>query len=122
MKEYKPFIKWVGGKSQILETVLEAMPNEMEDYHELFAGGGSVLFGVLKRKREGAITIRGNVNVYDKNEALMYTYKNIQDNPEEVYNALSKIVNEYDTLMGSEINRKPKTEGEAKSSKESYYY
>lgn len=122
MKEYKPFIKWVGGKSQILETVLGVMPMEMEDYHELFVGGGSVLFGILKRKREGGITIRGNVNVYDKNEALIWMYKNIKENPEKVHGVLLRVVNEYDGIKGMEVNRKPESEEDGKSSKESYYY
>ena len=47
----KPIIKWVGGKTQILDKVLESFPREIENYHELFVGGGSVLFGILESRR-----------------------------------------------------------------------
>ena len=40
----KPLIKWVGGKTQILDNVLQKFPKEMDNYREIFLGGGSVLF------------------------------------------------------------------------------
>ena len=43
----KPLLKWVGGKTQILDKVLNTFPKVIENYHELFLGGGSVLLGVL---------------------------------------------------------------------------
>ena len=43
----KPFMKWVGGKSQIIEDVIKRMPTTMNNYHEPFLGGGSVLLAVL---------------------------------------------------------------------------
>ena len=46
-KLQKPFLKWAGGKSQLLEKILQKFPDEMENYHEIFLGGGSVLLGVL---------------------------------------------------------------------------
>ena len=45
----KPFLKWVGGKTQILDFVLGNFPDKINDYHEIFVGGGSVLFAVLDR-------------------------------------------------------------------------
>lgn len=42
-----PFLKWVGGKSQILDKVLEKIPRDISNYREIFVGGGSVLFGIL---------------------------------------------------------------------------
>jgi site-specific DNA-adenine methylase len=43
----KPFLKWVGGKTQIIDTILSKIPNSMNNYHEIFLGGGSVLLAIL---------------------------------------------------------------------------
>jgi DNA adenine methylase len=115
----KPVIKWVGGKTQILDTVLESFPREIENYHELFVGGGSVLFGLLASKD---ITVKGKVYAYDKNQKLINMYRQIQTNPEEVHDHLLKLFTTYDTRTGTEVNRKPETEEEGLTSKESYYY
>ena len=40
----KPFIKWVGGKSQLLEEIREKYPSDIVKYCEPFVGGGAVLF------------------------------------------------------------------------------
>lgn len=45
----KPFIKWVGGKSQLLEAIREKYPSNIEKYCEPFVGGGAVLFDMSKR-------------------------------------------------------------------------
>ena len=115
----KPVIKWVGGKTQILDTVLETFPKEIENYHELFVGGGSVLFGLLASKD---ITVKGKVYAYDKNQKLINMYRQIQTNPEEVHEHLLELFTTYDTRTGTEIYRKPETEEEGLTSKESYYY
>ena len=115
----KPIIKWVGGKTQILDKVLKTFPREMENYHELFVGGGSVLFGLLESKD---ITVKGKVYAYDKNQKLINMYKQIQENPKDVHDHLLELFTTYDTRTGTEVNRKPQTEEEGLTSKESYYY
>ena len=39
----KPFVKWVGGKSQLLEAIGKKYPSKPEKYCEPFVGGGAVL-------------------------------------------------------------------------------
>ena len=46
----KPFVKWVGGKSQLLEEIKEKYPQNIEKYCEPFVGGGAVLFDILSSK------------------------------------------------------------------------
>jgi len=118
----KPFLKWVGGKTQIINTVVNLFPKKIKNYHEIFLGGGSVLLAVLSLQKQGKIEITGKITVYDLNEALIYLYKNIQTNKDDVYKFVTEYRDTYNKLTGTEINRKPKNEKEAKTSKESYYY
>lgn len=46
-KTIKPFIKWAGGKSQLLDAIREKYPAKIERYCEPFVGGGAILFDVL---------------------------------------------------------------------------
>jgi len=118
----KPIIKWVGGKTQILEYILERFPRKMNNYHEPFLGGGSVLLGLLTEVKRGSIELLGEVYAYDANEALIYVYKNIQSNYIDLYNHLQVLIDEYNDSTGQIVNRKPINLAEAKQSKENYYY
>ena len=118
----KPFIKWVGGKSQILEEILDEFPSSMENYHEIFLGGGSVLLGLLSLQKEGMIEIKKKTYAYDLNKPLIYVYKNIQKTPKKFLNSIIKIINEYNKIEGEIINRKPETKEDSLTSQESYYY
>ena len=118
----KPIIKWVGGKTQILDKLLLQFPVEINNYHEIFLGGGSVLLAVLAYIKAGLIKINGNIYAHDLNSALIGIYKNIQNRHEELYEELQKIIQEYNQCFQGKIERKPKNIEEAMLAKENYYY
>jgi DNA adenine methylase len=118
----KPFLKWVGGKTQIIFDVLSLFPTNINNYHEPFLGGGSVLLGLLSYIKYGKISLSGKIYASDLNSNLIYLYKNIQKNPEIVITNVKKLVDEFAKITGTEVNRKPTNLHEALSSKESYYF
>lgn len=120
----KPLLKWVGGKSQIIEDVLSLFPSEMNSYHEPFLGGGSVLLGLLSRAKEGAITIRGQVQASDMNGHLIHLYKNVQQHPDALIAQTRQLVEQFHACPSSTgtANRKPQSLQEAMTSREAYYY
>lgn len=122
----KPFLKWLGGKTQIIETVLDHFPKTINNYHEPFLGGGSVLLALLSYQKDKRILVKHKIYAYDLNEDLIHLYKNIQKKPSELFVHLKHYFEEYEALSdiedGQIINRTPISLTEAKSSKESYYY
>lgn len=125
MKYHKPFLKWVGGKTQILDQIVKTFPREIKDYHELFLGGGSVLFALLTLQQEQKIKITGKIFAYDLNKNLIHLYQIIQNDKDKFFEYLQKFLTEYDSLSEKKVdkpNRKPKTLEDAKTCKESYYY
>lgn len=90
----KPFLKWVGGKGQLLNTFDEMFPQELiegkiKTYIEPFVGGGAVLFHVLQKyKIEKAY-------INDINKELINCYRCIKANVNEVIVQLSKLEKDY---------------------------
>lgn len=78
----KPVVKWVGGKTQMLDKIKELMPVTYNIYFEPFFGGGAVLFSLEEDKK--AI-------VNDINPELINLYRQIKSNPEEIIDALDNI-------------------------------
>jgi DNA adenine methylase len=118
----KPFLKWVGGKTQILDDVLSLFPSEMKNYHEPFVGGGSVLLGLLSYVKSGKINVSGKIYASDLNSNLIGLYKNIQAHPDILIAEVKKLVDEFSKLSGTVVNRKASTIQEATTSPESYYF
>jgi DNA adenine methylase len=118
----KPILKWVGGKTQIIEKLIADFPIEMNNYREAFLGGGSVLLTLLSYVKNGIIKIHGNIYAYDLNEPLIYVYKNIQTHHNELYDTLQNIIAEFNSCGDGTINRMPANIDEAKIAKENYYY
>jgi len=118
----KPILKWVGGKTQILDKLIIDFPTNINNYREIFLGGGSVLLTLLSYVKNGIIKIHGNIYAYDLNEPLIHIYINIQSKHNELYNEIQKIITEFNYCGNGEINRTPKNINEAKIAKENYYY
>lgn len=119
MAHVKPFLKWVGGKTQIIHDVLALFPKQIHNYHEPFLGGGSVLLALLSDK---SITVSGRIYASDINPHLIAIYKNIKHHPEELIDEVRKLTDAYAKCSGSVVNRNPSTIEEAMTSPESYYY
>lgn len=73
-----PFVKWAGGKRQLLPAIRERLPESFENYIEPFVGGGAVFFELTPE----------NSTINDINKALVNTYTTIRDNPVELMKAL----------------------------------
>lgn len=115
----KPFLKWVGGKTQLIKAVLEHFPSAIQNYHEPFLGGGSVLLALLSQPHR---KITDKIYASDLNVTLIGLYQHIQKQPAELIAAVNKITAEFAEAKGLVINRQPATLVEAQSSPESYYY
>lgn len=90
----KPFIKWVGGKSKLLDNIFKHFPKEIESYYEPFLGGGSVLFNLLFMLESGKIKCN-NIIVNDLNATLIDLYKYIKISPNDFLKELEEIVGTY---------------------------
>lgn len=122
-KEYlKPFMKWVGGKTQIITDVIAKFPKEMNNYHEPFLGGGSVLLALLSCKQSGTIRVSGTIYASDLNSNLIGLYKNIQSHPDTFIDEVKKLVEEFVRCENKTVNRTAKNITEALTSQESYYF
>jgi DNA adenine methylase len=105
MKESKPFLKWAGGKTQLINDIQKALPKEFIkqkfNYIEPFVGSGAVLFWMLNNfpKIEKAI-------INDINSDLTNTYKEIAKNPKELISILEQFQNEYHLLENNSENKK----------------
>jgi len=122
MEITKPFMKWVGGKTQIINDVITLFPQTMNNYHEPFLGGGSVLLALLTYRANGDIKIHGTIYASDLNSNVIGLYKNIQSNHESLINEVKKISDEFGKCKGTLVNRKATTIKEAMTSPESYYF
>jgi DNA adenine methylase len=78
IKYYKPIVKWIGGKTQIINDIINKFPVNIKNYHELFLGGGSVLIALLQNIENKNIVVKELIYAYDINETLINMYINIQ--------------------------------------------
>lgn len=84
----QPFIKWVGGKRQLLDRIIPRMPAKYNAYHEPFAGGGAVFFAECPHK----------AYLNDINTQLTQCYNAIKSSSDEVIARIDAIDTEYLSL------------------------
>ncbi|MCL1830528.1 MAG: Dam family site-specific DNA-(adenine-N6)-methyltransferase, partial [Oscillospiraceae bacterium] len=98
----KPFVKWAGGKSQLLGEIRAKYPSDLGEtitkYAEPFVGGGAVLFDILSRYE------MKDVYISDINRELIETYISIRDNVHELILKLKEVESNY--LSADETKRK----------------
>jgi DNA adenine methylase len=97
----RPFLKWAGGKRQLLPDILKYAPpkSKIKRYYEPFVGAGALLFELQPK--------RATIN--DSNSDLINCYRIIKDNVEELFEELSHHKNEKDYFYSiRELDRTPK--------------
>ena len=104
-KVAKPFLKWAGGKSQLIESIEKALPNGFAKknytYIEPFVGSGAILFWILNKYP--------NINkavINDINADLINTYRIISSNPKELISILKDLQSEFYGLESDEEKEK----------------
>lgn len=80
-----PFVKWAGGKRQLIPQIRERMPEKYNNYYEPFVGGGAVTFELLPEK----------ALINDINRSLVNAYRQICNEPE----AFLQVIHRLDTEM-----------------------
>ncbi len=101
----KPFIKWVGGKSQLIEQLDSLLPADFDNrrnvtYIEPFVGGGAMLFYMLQRYPN---IKRAVIN--DINPDLICCYQTVKKFPEELIISLQQMEHEYRKLNVEKLRK-----------------
>jgi DNA adenine methylase len=78
----KPFVKWAGGKRQLIPIITSHIPNKFERYFEPFLGGGAVFFHLISQDKKSKWFIS------DLNSDLVLSYITIRDNIKELISSL----------------------------------
>ena len=76
-----PFVKWAGGKRQLLPQIKERMPEKYNNYYEPFVGGGAVIFELLPAK----------ALINDINKSLINAYRQICNAPQTFLAEVNKL-------------------------------
>ncbi|MGN7707558.1 DNA adenine methylase [Chryseobacterium sp. 22543] len=97
----KPFIKWAGGKSKIINEIINVLPSKFENkkmtYVEPFLGGGSVFFGLYQYYNNFDRVILNDINV-----DLINSYITVRDNVSELIKILEELQCEYHSILDLE--------------------
>lgn len=94
-RQAKPFLKWAGGKGQLISQIREYLPKEIlitgkiDKYFEPFVGGGAVFFWLAE---EFDI---GRAYLYDINPEIVHAYKVIKSHVQKLVHILEKLEHDY---------------------------
>ena len=83
MSIIKPFIKWAGGKGQLINMIRQKYPQNISKYCEPFIGGGAVLFDILGKYHPNEVLIN------DINAELINTYVTVQNRVDDLVISLT---------------------------------
>ncbi len=101
----KPFLKWAGGKTQLISDIEKVLPSDITrlnfTYIEPFVGSGAVLFWMLNNFPNLKKAV-----INDINEDLINTYKTITTKAKELISILEILQHEFHNLEGNEDNKK----------------
>lgn len=81
MRGSKPFIKWAGGKTRLLPSLIPHVPEAFNNYHEPFLGGGAMFFAARDR-------MAGSAYLSDLNQELVNVWCVVRDSPDDLAAAL----------------------------------
>lgn len=101
-KRARPFLKWAGGKKQVINCIDKILPQEIKDseaienYFEPFLGGGAIFFHLVNK-----YTVN-NAYLADINKELILTWRVIQNKPKKLISRLEKLSNSYLELSQDE--------------------
>jgi DNA adenine methylase len=101
----KPFLKWAGGKRQLLTQIMDRIPSESEEckkYIEPFVGAGAVLFHLLERSEEFEFT---EYHIIDINVELILSYKALKQDATLVYSELKELIDNYPNTQEERIKK-----------------
>lgn len=88
----EPFVKWVGGKGQLIQELMRHVPSNFNAYHEPMVGGGALFWALY---RQGML--RGKrVHLADTNPALIDCYHAVRDDPERLVKSLEQFKEVYE--------------------------
>jgi len=91
----KPFVKWAGGKRQLIPILNRNLPESFGTYYEPFLGGGALLFHILYKKNNQ------KCSVSDLNSDLVLAYTVIRDRPDALIISLKNHEKNYQTDSNS---------------------
>lgn len=103
-KEAKPFLKWAGGKGQLISQLEEHLPKELKEheftYFEPFVGGGAMFFHMLQRFPNIKRVVINDINSY-----LITAYRVIKDSSIELIERLAELEKRYYALIEDEAKK-----------------